>query len=262
MKAWSGFSKTVLVSGVLGLCVFVLAPSARAQNAVAPDAQNVLAAMSNYLGGLRSFSVEYSSVDEVVTPKGQKLQFLHSGEIMVQRPDKLYAIRRGAAGAAEVFLDGKGLTLFAKNANAYLQIDAASIDAAIDAVHKIGFDAPGADLLASKPLDTSTTDITSGAYIGETFIDGVEVHQLAYRGANVDWQLWVTAGDKPLPLRYVITSKRITGSPQYTLELRNWNTAPQIDPARFTFVAPQGAKKLDPTSVKVNAIGDMTIKGK
>jgi hypothetical protein len=262
MKAWSRFSKTVLVSGVLGLCVFVLAPSARAQNAVTADARSVLAAMSNYLGGLQSFSVEYSSVDEVVTPKGQKLQFLHSGEIMVQRPDKLYAIRRGAAGSAEVFLDGKGLTLFAKNANGYLQIDAASIDAAIDAVHKIGFDAPGADLLASKPLDSSTTDITSGAYIGETFIDGVEVHQLAFRGANVDWQLWVTAGDKPLPLRYVITSKRVTGSPQYTLELRNWNTAPQIDPARFTFVAPQGAKKLDPTSVKVNAIGDMTIKGK
>jgi hypothetical protein len=262
MKAWPRFSKTVLASGVLGLCVLAPAPSARAQNAVAPDAQSVLAAMSNYLGGLQSFSVEYSSVDEVVTPEGQKLQFLHSGEIMVQRPDKLYAIRRGAAGTAEVFLDGKGLTLFAKNANAYLQLEAASIDAAIDAVHKIGFDAPGADLLASKPLDSSTTDITSGAYIGETFIGGVEVHQLAFRGANVDWQLWVTAGDKPLPLRYVITSKRVTGSPQYTLELRDWNTPPQIDPARFTFVSPQGAKKLDPTSVKVNAIGDMTIKGK
>lgn len=262
MKLWLHSTKTVLLSAVLGLCALPLAPNARAQNAVAPDAQSVLAAMSNYLGGLQSFSIEYFSVDEVVTPEGQKLQFLHSGEIMVQRPDKLYAIRRGAAGTAEVFLDGKRLTLFAKNANAYLQLDAASIDAAIDAVHKIGFDAPGADLLASKPLDSSTTDITSGAYIGDTFIGGIEVRQLAFRGANVDWQLWVTAGDKPLPLRYVITSKRVTGSPQYTLELRNWNAAPQIDAARFTFVSPQGAKKLGPTSVKVNAIGDMTIKGK
>ena len=229
---------------------------------VAPDAQNVLAAMSNYLGGLKSFSVEYSSVDEVVTREGQKLQFLHSGDLTVERPDKLYAIRRGATGTAELFLDGKRLTLFAKNGNAYLQLDADSIDAAIDALHKLGFDAPGADLLASKPLDSSTTDITSGAHIGMTFIDGVEVHQLAFRGANVDWQLWVTAGDKPLPLRYVITDKRVADLPQFTLELRNWNTAPQIDPARFTFVPPQGAKKLDPASVTVNAIGDMTIKGK
>ena len=77
--------------------------------------------MSNYLGGLRSFSFEYSAVDEVVTPEGQKLQFIHSGEIMVQRPDRLHATRRGAAGTAEVFLDGKDLTLFGKRANAYLQ---------------------------------------------------------------------------------------------------------------------------------------------
>ena len=43
-------------------------------------------------------------------PEGQKLQFLHSGEIMVQRPDKLYVTRKGAAGTVEVFLDGKALT--------------------------------------------------------------------------------------------------------------------------------------------------------
>jgi hypothetical protein len=262
MKMWLQVTKTTLVCGVVGLCALALAANARAQNAVAPDAQSVLAAMSNYLGGLKSFSVGYSSADEVVTPKGQKLQFLHSGEVMVQRPDKLYAIRRGATGATELFLDGKGLTLFAKNANAYLQLGATTIDAAIDAVHKLGFDAPGADLLASKPLDSSTTDMTSGTYIGDTFIDGVKVHQLAFRGANVDWQLWVTAGDKPLPLRYVITDKRVPDFPQFTLELSNWNTAPQIVAARFAFVPPQGAKKLDPASVTVNAIGDMTIKGK
>jgi len=262
MTSWSYFTKAVSVSAVVGVCVLVLAPGAGAQNAVDSDAQSVLSTMSNYLGGLKSFSVEYSAVDEVVTPEAQKLQFLHSGEIMVQRPDKLYAIRRGAAGIAELFLDGKGLSLYGKQANAYLQFDASSIDATIDAVHNFGFDAPGADLLTAKPLDNSTTDITSGVHVGMTFIDGVEVHQLAFRGKDVDWQLWVTAGDKPLPVRYVVTTKWFTGSPQYTLQLRNWSTAPPIDAARFTFAPPQSAKKLDRASVEVNAIGDMTIKGK
>lgn len=262
MKVWSYFSKTVLISAVVGLCVLASAPSARAQSAVDPDAKSVLAAMSKYLGGLKSFAVEYSAVDEVVTPEGEKLQFLHSGAITVQRPDKLYAIRRGAAGTAEVFLGGKGLILFSKDANAYLQLEASSIDAAIEVVHKLGFDAPGADLIASKPLDSSTMDMTSGAHIGMTFIDGVEVHQLAFRGADVDWQLWVMAGDKALPLRYVITTKSVSGAPQYTLELKNWNTAPQIDAARFAFVPPQGAKKLAPTSVTVNAVGDLIVKEK
>jgi hypothetical protein len=44
--------------------------------------------------------------------------------------------------------------------------------------------------------------------------------------------------------------------------MRNWNTTPQIDVVRFTFAPPPGTKKLDPTSVEVNAIGDMIIKGK
>jgi len=261
MKLLSQFSKD-LVFAVIGLCTLALAPSARAQPAIDHDAQTVLAAMSSYLSGLKSFSVEYAAVDEIVTPKGEKLQFLHSGEIVVQRPDKLYAIRRGAAGTSELFLDGKELTLFSKNANAYLQLAASNIDAAVEAVHKLGFDAPGADLLTSKPLDSSTMDISSGAHIGMTFIDGVEVHQLAFRGADVDWQLWVTAGDKALPLRYVITTKSVAGAPQYTLELRNWNTAPQIDVARFTLVPLQGATKIDPNSVTVNAIGDLTVKSR
>ena len=62
-------------------------------------------------------------------------------------------------------------------------------------------------------------DMTSGVHVGMTFIDGVEVHQLAFRGEEVDWQLWVTAGDRPLPLRYVVTSRSVAGTPQYTLQL-------------------------------------------
>ena len=260
MELWSRLTKAVMVPAVAGMCAVAPGPSARAQSAVDPDAQSVLAAMSNHLGGLRSFSFEYSAADEVVTTEGQKLQFLHSGEITVQRPDKLYATRRGAAGTAEIFLDGRGLTLFGKNANGYLQLAASNIDAAVEAVHKLGFDAPGADLLVSRPLDASTMDMTSGSHIGMTFIDGVEVHQLAFRGAEVDWQLWVTAGDKPLPVRYVVTTKSVGSGPQYTLQMRGWNIAPQVDAARFAFAPPPGARKLDPTSVTVNPIGDLTIK--
>ena len=104
--------------------------------------------------------------------------------------------------------------------------------------------------------------MSAGRHLGMTFIDGIEVHQLAFRGTDVDWQLWATANDKPLPLRYVITTKALAGAPQYTLQLRNWNTAPHIDAARFTFVPPPGAKQLDPASVTVNAIGDLTLKAK
>jgi hypothetical protein len=262
MKFRSLHSRRILASAVLGLCVLASSPGVHAQQAVDPDAQSVLAAMTSYLGGLKSFSVDYAASDEIVTPEGQKLQFLHSGEIVVERPNRLHAVRKGAAGIAELFLNDKGLFLYGKSANAYLQFDASSVDAGIDAVHKLGFDAPGADFLTAKPLDPATIDMISGTHVGMTFINGVEIHQLAFRGKDVDWQLWVTAGDKPLPVRYVVTTKGVTGAPQFTLELSKWNTAPQTDAARFTFAPSADATKLDPALVTVNAIGDMAIKGK
>jgi hypothetical protein len=248
------------ILAAVGTLVLASTPAARAQGAVDDDARRVLASLSSHLGGLQRFSVEYAAVDEVITEQGEKLQFLHSGAITAQRPDRLRAIRRGASGTAEVILNGRELFLFGREAQAYLQLPATSIAAAIDAVHALGFDAPGADLLVPRPFETETADITSGAHVGMTVIDGVEVHHLAFRGVEVDWQVWVTTGDRPLPLRYVITTKTLAGGPQYTLQLRNWNVAPPADAAQFNFSPPQGARRLDPSAVTVNAIGDMIIR--
>ena len=259
-SAKPGLWSRAMGAALVAACMFAIPAVPRAQDGVDADARGVLAAMSAYLGGLRSFSVDYAAADEVVTTDGQRLQFLHSGALLVQRPDRLHALRRGAAGTAEMILDGQHLILFGRDANAYVRLPATTIAAAVDAVQRLGFDAPGADLLADRPLDSATTDIATGVHVGMTFIDGVEVHQLAFRGVEVDWQLWVTAGDQSLPLRYVITSKTVAGSPQYTLQLRNWNVGPAADPARFVFAPPAGARQLDPSSVTVNAIGDMVIR--
>ena len=260
ISLWSRLGKAAPVAALVVACVLAAPTAPRAQDGVDADARGVLSAMSAYLGGLRSFSVDYAAVDEVITTDGQKLQFLHSGSLTAQRPDRLHAMRRGAAGTSEMVLDGQNLILLGRDANAYLRLPAPSITAAVEAVQRLGFDAPGADLLADRPLDSATTDITSGVHVGMTFIDSVEVHHLAFRGVEVDWQIWVTAGDRPLPLRYVIISKSVAGGPQYTLQLRNWNVAPSLDPARFLFAPPPGARQLDPSAVTVNAIGDMVIR--
>ncbi len=260
MRLWLRVKKATLVAG-LALGLVLVAPAApQAQGTVDADARGVLSAMSAYLGGLRSFSVDYEGVDEVITTEGQKLQFIHSGALLVQRPNRLHAVRQGAAGTAEMVLDGQNITLSGRGANAYLRLPAANIEAALVALQRLGFDMPAADLLADQPLGGAATDTTSGVHVGMTFIGGAEVHQLAFRGAEVDWQLWVTAGDRPLPVRYVITSKTVAGGPQYTLELRNWNSAAPADPARFVYAPPPGARQLDPSAVTVNAIGDLVIR--
>jgi hypothetical protein len=41
----------------------------------------------------------------------------------------------------------------------------------------------------------------------------------------------------------VVTTKKITGQPEFTLQLRNWNTARQIDTAQFTFFSSRRGRK-------------------
>jgi hypothetical protein len=88
-------------------------------------------------------------------------------------------------------------------------------------------------------------EVESGRYIGVVVVNGVECHHLAYRAKEIDWQIWVQTGDKPLPLKYVITSKWMTAAPQFTLRLRDWNIEPKFAADIFTFTPPDGARKLD-----------------
>lgn len=49
-------------------------------------------------------------------------------------------------------------------------------------------------------------------------IRGQECDHLAFRTAEVDWQIRIAQGDVPYPCRFVITTKTIAGWPEYTLE--------------------------------------------
>src|SRR4029079_13831388 len=85
MKPHSNLFASTLVSAVLALCALLSAPDVRAQQAVDPDAQAVLGAMTKYLGSLKSFTVEYAAADEVITPDGQKRQLLYSADAPLHR---------------------------------------------------------------------------------------------------------------------------------------------------------------------------------
>jgi hypothetical protein len=73
---------------------------------------------------------------------------------------------------------------------------------------------PGADLLLSNAYDVLMADVQEAKYIGRGVIDGVECEHLAFRNFDTDWQLWVEAGDSPIPRKMVITSKTLNSAPQ------------------------------------------------
>jgi hypothetical protein len=218
--------------------------------------------MSSYLGGLAAFSVQGDVDDEVIDLASQKLQLSSSPNLVVERPNRFYAQRQGPLADVEAIFDGQTLTLPGKEHQVYAQLETpGTIDRAITQLRaETGLDAPGRDLFYADPYPGLMTDVIRGAYIGTAYVNGTECHHLAFRAAKVDWQIWIQTGDRPLPMKYVITSKWVTGAPEYAVRFRDWNTEPKIEAARFTFVPPQGAKRLE--NIVVDQLGTLMFEEK
>ena len=247
-------------SGVL-LGLAIAAGPVMGSDRIDPEADKILRSMSTYLGGLSAFSADADVDIEIIDLEGQKLQLSSSTTVIAERPDKLHIGRHGAVADLELISDGKTLTIHGKNQNAYFQMEnPGSIDAVMDAVRsRIGMEAPAADFMYSDAYPSLASGVTRSAYLGTAFVNGEESHYLTFRENQVDWQLWVKAGDEPLPMKYIITTKWMTGAPQYSVRFRDWNTKPQIEAGQFSFTLPEGATKVD--AVALDEMGEPVMGG-
>jgi hypothetical protein len=221
--------------------------AAQPRPSIDPKADDILRRMSGYLASLQSFRVASTSVDELVLPDGQKVQSVAESLVAVKRPNRLRSDRVGPLADAEFRYDGSTFSIYGKRLNLYASAAAPpTLDAAIDAARdRFGLYAPGGDLLFSDPYGVLMQDTTQGRYVGLDPIDGVPCHHLAFRGREVDWQIWIEDGPEPLPLRYVITSKNDFGQPEFQVRLSRWEPHAVIADQTFVFVPPPGSARIE-----------------
>jgi hypothetical protein len=208
-------------------------------------ARRILKAMSDFVSSQRVISVSYSSDIEVLTSELQKLQFTSSGELLLSRPDRLRATRVGGYADVELVFDGSTVAVHDRGNGAYAQGPiAGSVDQVIGTLReRYNMDAPGADLLLTNAYETLISNVVEAKHIGRGVIDGVECEHLAFRTEDADWQIWVEVGERPIPRKYIITSKTLAGAPQYTLRIREWRMDAQVAANAFAFSPPAGATK-------------------
>ena len=232
----------------IALLVSVGAPAGLASAHIQEnEATRILKQMSDYIAGQKTIEAEFNSSIEVVTTGLEKIQFNSSGELLLQRPDKLKVSRAGGFSDVELTFDGKTATLYGKNLNTFAQAEVpGSTDHLLDRIrNEYGVQAPGTDLLLTDAYSALMDGAVQAKYLGTGIIGGVECNHLAFRNDETDWQLWVEDGANPIPRKFVITSKAVAGAPEYTVLIREWHTDEPTDPGSFTFTPPEGAKKLD-----------------
>ncbi len=210
-----------------------------------PRAAHKLKEMSDYLAGLSAFSVHERHNVEVVLKSGQKLQFEGSSELTVRRPDGLRSARRVDDGQLELYYDGATVTISGRQRKEYAAIPApATLDGMLDAVReKLGISPAGADLIYSNVYDRIMSPVVHGIYVGESEVGGVMTYHLAFRTPAEDWQIWVEMGKHPLPRKYLIATHAVEGTPEFEVELSEWNFTPDVSDATFKFVPDTNANE-------------------
>ncbi len=239
------FGRLAVAVGLFVIITASVAPRAHAQQG--DDAAQILKAMTDYVTSQKVISATFDTDIEVITNDLQKIQFASSGQMLLNRPDKARASRVGGYADVEMVFDGKTLTILGKNLNKYTQINSAgSIDQLVARLrNELGMAIPGADIMVSRSYDELMADVLDAKHIGRGVIDGVECDHLAFRNNDVDWQIWIEVGSRPIPRKYVITSKAVTSGPQYTLRVKDWKTDVPVATDAFAFKPPTDSQKVD-----------------
>ncbi len=186
-------------------------PSSAQPGEVEAEATQLLRRSTDYLAAMKQFRIDTDATIEAVLPGGQKLQYGQRVAITVQRPNRLRAERIGELINQTFYYDGKALSVNLPDLKYYAMADApATLETMLDfARDKLQIIAPGADLIYKDAFERLTQGLTSAFVVGKSVVGGVRCDHIAFRNAEVDWQIWIEEGAKPLPRKFVVTSKRV-----------------------------------------------------
>jgi hypothetical protein len=211
-----------------------------------PDPMSIVRGMCDYLRSLQQFSYHAEVADDQVYYGGKKLEYGLEMDTYVKRPDKVRVNAEGDLVKKEFFLNGKSLVLYDLDENAYATMQVPpDIEGALDKAQKdFSLRVALTDLASPKLWDHVSKGVEHALYVGFHKVRGVPCHHIALDRGDIHVQVWVDAGDKPLPLKVVFLKKDPGGSPQWSAYLSNWNTSARLEDNLFTFVAPPGVQKI------------------
>ena len=247
----------------LGLVAISLgAPGARAQapagtppaaNAVDPASVQALKDMGAYLQTLKRFAVSTEVTGERVLADGQKLQHSATANLDVVRPNKLRALMRSSRSDRELVYDGKSVTLYAPAQKYYSTVEfSGSLGDLINRLEeRYGVQIPLSDLFVWGTPAAQLDKFESALNAGQDIVAGEICDHYAFRQADVDWQIWIATGAKPLPRKIVITNRGDEARPQSVTRI-SWNLKPAFTDSAFNFTPPKGSSKIEILPRKTN----------
>nr|WP_320189716.1 DUF2092 domain-containing protein [uncultured Desulfobacter sp.] len=262
-KFFAGFLKLTWCVMIFAVCCCIVPMAATAaasddqdtqtageqyKNLIEDEAVQALYTMSSYLRTLTAFEMKADFFLDEVLVTGQKVLISGESTTLVRLPNKYLAKVKidEKKKDFEVYFDGQNFTLYGKNNQFYVTSPAPGTvgDLVLKTFAEKGIELPLQDIFlwGTSPADKKA--LQSAFSVGSTTIDSKPCTHYAYRQDGVDWQVWMTNAETPLPLQVVITTTSDVAQPQYSARI-SWDLNPSVSDDLFAFTPPKGACAID-----------------
>lgn len=223
-----------------------------------PDPKALVQQAGEFLQKQAKFAVD-SAVSMKITSPMVNQENAVDYDITVDRPNRLALSVQAGDVAASAYSDGEKLVTFHHSLNKYV------VESAPESLGDLSsteggrtFAGPGGFLLcvlSPDPGKCLLSDITAAKYIGREEVDEKPYHHCRFEQEQFDWDIWIAADGNPTINRIVPDfTKQLKALPaemqrdfkmEMELVFTNWNFAPTVDEAQFTFAPPEGAEQVD-----------------
>jgi hypothetical protein len=211
------------------------------------DAISALQRMSEFLTSRSSLRFTADIQYDAVQQSGQKIEFGSYRQIAVRAPNRARVeVSHWDGGRELVFFDGNRISAAMPDFHVYASTAfSGTVGEAFDRlVEEHGIATPLADLLRRDLPEEVASRVVSARRLREVMISGTICDHLSFRGREVDFQIFVSQGESPVPLRFVIDYKSSPGAPQFRAQLHDWEVDEPLPDSLFHFVPLVGAQRV------------------
>ena len=227
-----------------------------AQPETAPNAIDIVKQMRVFCSGLNSVACEIDYKRVLKSARLDSERSVHF-DAAFQRPNLLSILMKDEDRVTYAWIsDGTDVSTYMAGAEKYMKHKAPeTLDALLsgEEMYVVNPSIEDAllihELLQKSAVNALPAGATGASYIGAETINGEPAHHIRLKRQPADWDVWISAGPAPLPLRVFCGVSTIEPVPpgaksQFTVDFTRWLPDAALDPRAFKFDPSSKAKRV------------------
>jgi hypothetical protein len=187
-------------------------------------AQNALQEMSYFMGSKDEYTFKAEIMFDVIVKSGQKVQYNANETVYLKKPNKFSIEYVSDLGGYKLWYDSGKATILELPTNDFsITTLPDSVDQALRKLYEqYSFSPVLSEFLFINTYKTLMKNVVSAENFGQSKVFGTKCLHLYFVEKDIDWQIWIEDGKRPIPRKLVITYKNLPESPQFIAILKDW----------------------------------------